>query len=120
VWVVNGGWGAVWWRTHRGKRLDSHAASLSALWELSARAAKFGIDDLCIERPMTIEISQETETRLTDEARRCGVSVDTLLRRLIEERTALTHPASVRPELPVWHLGGVGALHRRDIYDDAD
>jgi hypothetical protein len=22
------------------------------------------------------------------------------------------------PELPVWHLGVVGLLHRRDIYDD--
>jgi hypothetical protein len=22
------------------------------------------------------------------------------------------------PELPVWHLGEVGPLHRRDIYDD--
>jgi len=22
-------------------------------------------------------------------------------------------------ELPVWHLGGAGPLHRRDIYDDA-
>ncbi|MGD0432377.1 MAG: hypothetical protein ABSA58_14940 [Acetobacteraceae bacterium] len=67
---------------------------------------------------MTIEISHETETRLADEARRRGVSVDTLLRRFIDERVALTSQASARPNLPVWHLGSVGALHRRDIYDD--
>ena len=71
------------------------------------------------ERRMTIEISHETETRLADEARRRGVSVDTLLKRFIDERVALTHPAAARPDLPVWHLGSIGALHRRDIYDDA-
>jgi len=68
---------------------------------------------------MSIEISRETEVRLTEEARRQGVSVDTLLERFINERTALTQPAQPRPELPVWHLGGAGALHRRDIDDDA-
>jgi hypothetical protein len=68
---------------------------------------------------MTIEISHETETRLADEARRRGVSVDTLLKRFIDERTALTPPATARPDLPVWHLGSIGALHRRDIYNDA-
>ncbi len=67
---------------------------------------------------MTIEISPETETRLADEARRRGISVDTLLNRFIDERAALTHRAPSRPDLPVWHLGSVGALHRRDIYDD--
>lgn len=67
---------------------------------------------------MSIEISEETERRLTDEARRQGVSVDTLLARFIEERAALIRPARPKPELPVWHLGGAGALRRRDIYDD--
>ena len=69
---------------------------------------------------MTIEISQETETRLAEDARRRGVSVDTLLKRLIDERAALMHKAGARPVLPVWHLGSIGALHRRDIYDDAN
>jgi hypothetical protein len=67
---------------------------------------------------MTIEISHETETRLADEARRRGVSVDTLLRHFIDERVALTHQSSACPDLPVWHLGSAGALHRRDVYDD--
>jgi hypothetical protein len=68
---------------------------------------------------MSIEISREIEARLADEARRQGISVEALLKRFINEQAALTQPAQPKPELPVWHLGGVGALHRRDIYDDA-
>jgi hypothetical protein len=68
---------------------------------------------------MSIEISQEIETRLADEARRQGISVDALLERFISEHAVLTQPAQPGPDLPVWHLGGAGALHRRDIYDDA-
>jgi hypothetical protein len=67
---------------------------------------------------MSIDISRETEARLAAEARRRGISVDALLARFIDECAALTRPTRT-PELPVWHLGGAGALHRRDIYDDA-
>ncbi len=66
---------------------------------------------------MSIEISPETEARLTDQARRLGISVGSLLERLITERAG-PQPARRGPELPVWHLGGVGALHRRDFSDD--
>jgi hypothetical protein len=65
---------------------------------------------------MSIEISREIEARLTD---RQGISVDTLLERFVNEQATLTQRAQPHPELPVWHLGGAGALHRRDIYDDA-
>jgi hypothetical protein len=69
---------------------------------------------------MSIEISRETEARLADEARRQGISVEELLERLMSERGATAPPAGTPsiPELPIWHLGGVGPLHRRDIYDD--
>jgi hypothetical protein len=67
---------------------------------------------------MSIEVSRETEDRLTNEARRQGISVEGLLERLMNERGATTSIAGIAPELPVWHLGDVGALHRRDIYDD--
>jgi hypothetical protein len=67
---------------------------------------------------MSIEISRETEARLTEEARKQGISVEALLERLISEREATAHAAGTAPELPVWHLGSVGPLHRRDIYDD--
>lgn len=72
-----------------------------------------------ISTAMSIEISREIEARLTDEARRQGISVDVLLKRFVNERAALTQPAQPKPGLPVWHLGDVGALHRRDFYDDA-
>ena len=37
---------------------------------------------------MSIELSRETEARLTDEARRRGISVDAFLERLVSERGA--------------------------------
>jgi hypothetical protein len=67
---------------------------------------------------MSIEISPETEARITDEARRQGISVEALLERLMSERGATAHVAGPAPELPVWHLGVMGSLRRRDIYDD--
>jgi hypothetical protein len=69
---------------------------------------------------MSIEIAHETEARLIDEARWQGISVDALLERLIDERGP-TAPASTASalELPILHLGAMGAFHRRDIYDDA-
>jgi hypothetical protein len=68
---------------------------------------------------MIMEIAPDIATRLTEEANRQGISVDALLERLISERAALTSQAMSKPELPVWHLGAIGALHRRDLYDDA-
>ena len=68
---------------------------------------------------MSIQISHETEVRLTDEARRQGISVEALLERLVSERPATAQPGVSTPELPIWRLGTVGDLHRRDIYDDA-
>ena len=68
---------------------------------------------------MSIDVSRETEARLTEEARRQGISVDALLHRIINERTTAAQPARNTAELPVWHLGGIRPLHRRDIYDDA-
>jgi len=68
---------------------------------------------------MSIEISRETEARLADEARKQGVSVEVFLQRLLIAGAATATADNRRSsELPVWHLGGVGALHRRDIYDD--
>lgn len=67
---------------------------------------------------MSIEVSRETEVRLTDEARRQGISVEALLERLMSERGGAARVVGIAPELPVWHLGDAGPLHRRDIYDD--
>jgi len=68
---------------------------------------------------MSLSISEHTEARLTEEACRQGISVDALLERLISERTpGVTERKSKAPELPVWRVGVIGSLHRRDIYDD--
>jgi hypothetical protein len=58
---------------------------------------------------MRIEIARETE------ALRQGISMDVTLKRLVNAHGATAYTALSSPELPVWHLGGVGALHRRDI-----
>jgi hypothetical protein len=64
---------------------------------------------------MGIDISKEVETRLTDQARKLGISVEDLLTQLINEKSrggvAATRPTA---PLPVWHLGAVGPLHRRE------
>ena len=70
---------------------------------------------------MSINTSDEIEARLTDEARRQGVSVDVLLERLMNEMGAAAHVVTgngTTPEVPILHLGVIGPLHRRDIYDD--
>jgi len=67
---------------------------------------------------VSIEVSRETEARLADEANRLGLSVDELLKRLIDERATLIRKAGPIPRLSIWHLGGAGALHRRDLCND--
>jgi len=47
---------------------------------------------------MSIDISRETETRLTDEARRLGVSVDAL-NQFMDEHAVLTYPAQAHSGL---------------------
>jgi hypothetical protein len=69
---------------------------------------------------MRLDISSKTEARLTAKAQEQGLSVDALLERFLNDTGDL--PASTAngdvPQLPVWHLGVRGSLHRRDIYDD--
>ena len=69
---------------------------------------------------MSLVISLETETRLAAKAREQGLSIDAFLERLLNDAGDLTAGATNggAPQLPVWHLGVRGSLHRRDIYDD--
>jgi hypothetical protein len=67
---------------------------------------------------MSIQIAPEAEHRLTEAARRQGISVDALLDQLLVEEVAAPLRASDRLTLPTYDLGEVGSLHRRDIYDD--
>ena len=69
---------------------------------------------------MELHFTPEQEAQLARIATNAGTAAEQLVKdvvlRLLEGETRV-RPAP--PELPVWHLGGVGALHRRDIYDDA-
>jgi len=68
---------------------------------------------------MGLDISPQTEARIRQEAQRQGITVDALLERLMNDRAAGAAVGEDQaPELPVLHLGPMGALHRRDIYDD--
>ena len=69
---------------------------------------------------MSLEISLKTEALLAAKAQQQGLSLDAYLQRLLSDAGDLTTraPNGAAPELPVWHLGLRGSLHRRDIYDD--
>jgi hypothetical protein len=68
---------------------------------------------------MEVHFTPEQEAQLAQIATNAGTAAEQLVKdvvlRLIEGET---HFRAAAPELPVWHLGGVGTLHRRDIYDD--
>jgi hypothetical protein len=68
---------------------------------------------------MIIVISHEIEARLMQEAQKLGISVEALLERLMSDRGAAAHRGSgPAPKVPILHLGAMGPLHRRDIYED--
>ncbi len=75
---------------------------------------------------MEVHFTPEQEAQLARLATNVGTDAERLVKdaalRLLEvDPDCRALPQADRPDLglPVWHLGGVGALHRRDIYDDA-
>ncbi len=68
---------------------------------------------------MEVHFTPEQETQLAQIATNAGTAAEQLVKdvvlRLLQGETQVR---TATPQLPVWHLGGVGALHRRDIYDD--
>ena len=68
---------------------------------------------------MEVHFTPEQEAQLVQIATNAGTAAEQLVKdvvlRLLQGETQIR---TTTPELPVWHLGGVGALHRRDIYDD--
>jgi hypothetical protein len=70
---------------------------------------------------VTLNLNPETEKGLLAQAHERGVSLDDYLEDLVSKQVRLASPV-VTPatlKLPIRHLGTVGSLHRRDIYDDA-
>lgn len=65
---------------------------------------------------MEVHFTPEQEAQLASKA---GTDSEQLVKnvvlRLLQDQA---HSRTAAPELPVWHLGGLGALHRRDIYND--
>jgi hypothetical protein len=72
-----------------------------------------------ILKGMEVHFTTEQETQLAQLATKAGTDAEQLVKntilRLIEDETSFRRPA---PELPVWDLGAIGSLHRRDLYDD--
>jgi len=68
---------------------------------------------------MKVHFTPGQEAQLAQIATQAGTAAEQLVKdvvlRVLEGEI---HFRTTAPELPVWHLGGVGALHRRDIYDD--
>ena len=66
-----------------------------------------------------MHFTPEQEAQLVQIATNAGTAAEQLVKdvvlRLLQGETPIR---ATTPELPVWHFGGVGALHRRDIYDD--
>ncbi len=56
----------------------------------------------------TLNVSQQTEARLTEEAQRQGVSVDTLIERLMSERTPGAPAPKHEAEVPTVFEQGLG------------
>lgn len=73
---------------------------------------------------MEVHFTPEQEARLAQIATNVGIDAERLVKkavlRLLEDEVGLrANVPQSNGELPLWHLGGVGPLHRRDIYDDA-
>ena len=68
---------------------------------------------------MEVHFTPEQEAQLAQVAIKAGTDPEHLVKdaalRLLEAEIYVRKPA---PELPVWHLGAIGSLHRRDIYND--
>ena len=73
---------------------------------------------------MEVHFTPEQEARLAQIATNAGIDAERLVKkavlRLLEDDVGLrANVPQSNGELPLWDLGGVGPLHRRDIYDDA-
>ncbi len=66
-----------------------------------------------------VHFTPEQEAQLAQIATKTGTEPKHLVKdaalRLLGDEIYTRRPA---PELPVWHLGAIGSLHRRDIYND--
>jgi hypothetical protein len=72
---------------------------------------------------VTLDLNPEVEQGLLALARERGVSLDAYLQEIVSKQVRGTAPPVAAKgntlKLPARHLGDMGSLRRRDIYDDA-
>ena len=71
---------------------------------------------------VTLDLKPDIEQELLAQARERGVSLDNYIQEIVSRQVRDTVTPGVRSKilkLPARHLGNIGPLHRRDIYDDA-
>ena len=67
-----------------------------------------------------IELPDNQAAALTAKATAQGLTLAQLIEKLAGAESEPAADRNAKPaELPVRHLGAMGSLHRRDIYDDA-
>jgi hypothetical protein len=70
---------------------------------------------------VTVDLNPEIAKGLMAQARERGVSLADYLQEIVTRQARLATASRTAngkaPELPLLHLGVMGALHRRDIYD---
>lgn len=69
---------------------------------------------------MEVQFTPEQEAQLAQIATKVGTAPERLVKDLVLRMIESEAPShgQLAPELPSWNLGAMGALHRRDIYDD--
>lgn len=67
---------------------------------------------------LTIELPESLDAALQVQARAKGISAASLARQVLEQALTSVVSAPLTSELPILHLGAMGDLHRRDIYND--
>ncbi len=71
---------------------------------------------------VTLDLNPEIEQGLLAQASERGVSLASYLQEIVSKQVRVATPRVAAngnaPKLPIRHLGAVGSLHRRDIYDD--
>jgi hypothetical protein len=66
---------------------------------------------------VTLDLPPEKETAFRVQAQARGLSLEQWMLEVADQQV---HPVSIaQTDLPILHLGAMGAFHRRDIYDDA-
>ena len=71
---------------------------------------------------VTLNLSPEKVAAFKAQAEARGLSVEQWMLEVADQSVqpaSVAHLQKTNPDLPILHLGAMGALHRRDIYDDA-